>query len=130
MQDKDFITEWINFASNDLFVAKHLFYEVNPKQLYISCYHSQQCAEKMLKAVLLSLGWELVKIHDLNKLCNLCIEKDKSFEEIQELCAFVDPYGTEAKYPNNLELYDEITEIVIKRAEKIYNFCKAKIKLQ
>ena len=127
MQDNKLIAEWIKFASDDLFVAKHLFYEVNPKQLYISCYHCQQCAEKILKSALLNLGCELLKIHDLNRLCNLCIEKDNSFEEIQELCAFVNPYGIDAKYPNNIELYDEIVKIVLNRTEKIYNFCKAKI---
>ncbi|MDR0303471.1 MAG: HEPN domain-containing protein [Chitinispirillales bacterium] len=62
-----------------MFVAKHLFYEVSPKQLYISCFHCQQCTEKILKAVLLSFDWELLKIHDLNMLCNLCIERGGSF---------------------------------------------------
>ncbi|MCL1947737.1 MAG: HEPN domain-containing protein [Chitinivibrionia bacterium] len=127
MQDNKLIREWIKFASDDLFVAKHLFYEVNPKQLYISCYHCQQCAEKILKAVLLSFGLELLKIHDLNKLCNLCTEKDNSFEEIQELCAFINPYGIDAKYPNELELYDEIVMVVLNRTQSIYDFCKAKI---
>jgi len=124
---KEFIEEWIKFASDDLFVGRHLFYDVNPKQLYISCYHCQQCVEKILKAYLLNNGWELQKTHDLNLLCILCIEKDNSFEEIRELCSFVNPYGVDAKYPNNIELYDEIVKVIIDRTEKIYNFCKVKI---
>jgi len=128
MQDNKFVAEWIKFVTDDLFVAKHLFYEVNPKQLYISCYHCQQCAEKMLKAFLISKDWELLKIHDLNMLCNLCIERDNSFEEIQELCAFVNPYGVEVKYPNNTELYDEIVKVILDRTQKIYDFCTTKLR--
>ena len=48
----DLAKEWLRYAKSDLNTAIHMFYEVNPKENEISCYHSQQCAEKSLKAYL------------------------------------------------------------------------------
>jgi HEPN domain-containing protein len=45
----DLVKEWFDFASNDLLAARHLFEDVYPKQLAISCFHCQQSTEKDLK---------------------------------------------------------------------------------
>ena len=33
-----------------------------------ACYHAQQCVEKSIKTMLLALGWELEKIHNIRRL--------------------------------------------------------------
>jgi HEPN domain-containing protein len=52
MSDRALVDEWFAFASDDLFTAHHMFEDVYPKRLVISCYHSQQAAEKALKGYL------------------------------------------------------------------------------
>ena len=52
----DLARDWLRFAKSDLTTARHMFEDVNPKECEISCYHTQQCAEKALKAYLISRG--------------------------------------------------------------------------
>jgi len=49
--DKLIVDEWLKFAENDL-TAVHILSAHHPMQLEIICYHSQQAAEKALKAYL------------------------------------------------------------------------------
>ncbi|MCL1947739.1 MAG: HEPN domain-containing protein [Chitinivibrionia bacterium] len=127
MKNKDLIDEWILFADNDLISAKHLYDDLHPKQIYISSYLSHQCAEKSLKAVLIHYDCEPPKIHNLSNLCEMCIEFDETFNEISDLCSRLDPYGVVVKYPNQLEIDENLAKIIISRAQSIYDFCKAKI---
>ena len=55
MSDNKIVQEWFRISQNDLISAQHLFNDLYPKQTEISCYHSQQCAEKALKGYLISL---------------------------------------------------------------------------
>ncbi|MDR1931643.1 MAG: HEPN domain-containing protein [Spirochaetales bacterium] len=48
------VREWFRYAHSDLRTAKHMFNDVDPKETEISCFHCQQCAEKALKAYLVS----------------------------------------------------------------------------
>jgi HEPN domain-containing protein len=54
MTTLDLAKEWLRYAKSDLNTAKHMFNDVNPKETEISCYHTQQCAEKSLKAYLIA----------------------------------------------------------------------------
>ena len=47
----DLAKDWLSYAKSDFNTASHMFFNVNPKETEISCYHSQQCAEKSLKAI-------------------------------------------------------------------------------
>ena len=51
------VKQWIDYAAQDLGVARHLFENYHPKPLEIVCYHCQQSAEKAIKAVIVSLHW-------------------------------------------------------------------------
>jgi len=50
------VKQWIDYAAQDLGVARHLFENYHPKPLEIVCYHCQQSAEKAIKAVIVSNG--------------------------------------------------------------------------
>ena len=67
------VKQWIDYAAQDLGVARHLFENYHPKPLEIVCYHCQQSAEKAIKAVIVSLHWPagIPKSHDLSFLLNL-----------------------------------------------------------
>ena len=128
MKEVDFVSEWFRFADNDLCVARHCFEDMRPKQTEISCYHCQQCAEKALKGYLVYKGIsEPPKIHNLENLCKLCEDFDKSFSKILDICADLTLFGTAVRYPNELAPDDNIVKQAIKKAQKIYDFCKSKI---
>ena len=66
------VKQWLDYAAQDLGVARHLFENYHPKPLEIVCYHCQQSAEKAIKAVIVSLHWPtgIPKSHDLSFLLN------------------------------------------------------------
>ena len=121
--------EWLYKALHDIESSKLLFSK--SKVLFdISIYHTQQCAEKSLKAFLAYKEQELEKTHNLITLVNICISLDTDFEKIQDAAIYLNPYSTLFRYPEG-ELMPNLEETgeAIKLAEKIYNFVKNKIDL-
>ena len=57
--------EWVQKADNDLFTAEREILVQNNPNYDAVCYHSQQAAEKMMKAVLIRAGKSPSKVHDL-----------------------------------------------------------------
>lgn len=113
--------KWLLKAKHDLSSSKKLFEGVNP--IYdTAIYHTQQCAEKALKAFLVYQEQEIEKIHDVSKLLKSCSKFDKSFLELKDDALTLTPYATEFRYPDDcLEPDKEDVEEAIKMAEKIYN---------
>jgi HEPN domain-containing protein len=62
--------EFINKAKEDIGVARTLLQEA--EFFESSCFHSQQAAEKYLKAFLIKKGVRFKKIHDLEQLIEMC----------------------------------------------------------
>ena len=56
--------EWLGFAAMDLDSAQFLL-GMQPVPVEIICYHCEQAAEKLLKAVLVAADVEPPKTHDL-----------------------------------------------------------------
>jgi HEPN domain-containing protein len=127
MNDIELIKEWVRHSYNDIISARHLFYDFNPKQSEISCYLSQQCAEKALKAYLLFRETEPPRIHDLRVLGQMCTHYDKTFENIASLCAFLTPFCISGRYPDEFAPDEEIAKLAIDNAQQIYDFCVSKI---
>jgi len=127
MSDIELVYNWLRHSQNNLTVARHSFYDLYPKQTEIACYLCQQCAETALKAYLVYLNIEPPRTHNLVELCNLCIEQDSEFSVIKENCARLTPYGVETRYPNELAVDEKITEQAVLMAQKVYDFCSAKI---
>jgi len=92
MTELDLAKEWIRFAKSDLTTAKHMFDKVNPREIEISCYHAQQCAEKSLKAYLISKKMDPPRTHDLVELNNLCTIHNSGFSAMQQCCVVLNPY--------------------------------------
>lgn len=64
-------------------------------------YHTQQCAEKYLKAILVSRQRPFPKTHDLRLLSTLCTEAGALLEiDIDRLDA-LSFYAVHARYPGN-----------------------------
>jgi HEPN domain-containing protein len=127
MIEQELVKAWLDFAADDLDVAKHVFTDLFPKKLNISCFHCQQAAEKALKAFLLSRSIEPPRTHDLEMLCKMGIEQDATFATILAINAKLSVYGVRAKYPSELPLDETVTKTNIDRAQQVYDFCLSKI---
>jgi len=121
MLHDDMIREWFRFADMDMLTAEHM-YEVHPAPLEVICYHCHQVAEKMQKAYLLSMQIQPPKVHDLVRLCEMCMERNPAFREIGPLCGFLSQYGIQPRYPHDLQIDDGITRLCLKYAQQIKAF--------
>lgn len=124
MSELDLVCKWIEKAKNDLISAIHLFEDLYPKQLEISCYHCQQSSEKVLKGYLLYKGIEAPKTHNLVLLCQMCEEVNSQFSAILDDCSDLTPYSVQTRYPNDLEFTENETNNALKKAKNIFVFVK------
>jgi HEPN domain-containing protein len=67
----DLIRQWIEKAEGDLFTAEHLLTVGQQCPFAVVGFHAQQCAEKYIKALLVSLSINFPKIHDIGELTRL-----------------------------------------------------------
>jgi HEPN domain-containing protein len=98
-----------------------------PRQIDISCYLCQQCAETAIKGFLVYKEFDPPKIHDLNVLCKYCIKYDITFETILSCCADLTDYGVITRYPNELETDEASAKAAIEKTKTIYEFCLEKV---
>lgn len=106
MSDRDSALEWAEYAEEDFLMAKSALRRKKPL-ITASCFHSQQCAEKYLKALLISKGEEFPKTHDLvilDRLCNQAgIITGFSKEDLGRLSA----YAVHTRYPGSQPVPEE-----------------------
>ncbi|MGE5558829.1 MAG: HEPN domain-containing protein [Bacillota bacterium] len=102
LSKSEWIKSWLAKATNDLKTAERIIDSDDPLS-DIACYHSQQCAEKALKAFLTSKEVTFEKTHDLVALNVLCRKIDAKFIEINETCILLMPYAVETCYPGSLD---------------------------
>ena len=62
-------------------------------------FNIQQAVEKYLKGFLLSKGWKLRRVHDLETLLNEVLDYDPSFEQFRQECLKITDYYLEERYP-------------------------------
>jgi HEPN domain-containing protein len=124
----DVIENWIKKADEDLKIVRH---ELNlPEEERVTgaiCFHSQQAAEKYIKAYLLNKKIDIPKSHDLEYLVALCADKDKDFENL-EIGNLTD-YAVSVRYPD--DFYTPSLKEAIKAfelADKIKKLILSKIK--
>ena len=77
-------------------------------------YHLHQATEKLLKALFIKSGKQVVKVHFLDKLLAEIIDKYSDLDKIKEEILEINLYLPKLRYP-----YGE--EIEFKEAENIYN---------
>ena len=75
--------DWFRIGDNELKRAKYL---LDGADLVGAGFNVQQSIEKYLKGYLLSRGWELRRIHNLETLINEAIRYDPSFEQFRAVC--------------------------------------------
>ena len=127
----DTCRKWIQSANNDFVVIESVMAQVQNPRLRpheLVLYHSQQAAEKMLKAFLTHNGvspWG----HDLNALRSSCVGYDTGFgsKRITDHCAFLSAYTT-ARYPDFTDTINASTAARgINCAKRIYDYVSEKL---
>lgn len=129
MDKKTEYQEWLKYAEDDLETAELLNKQFK-KSLNIICFHSQQAAEKYLKAFLISKNISFEKTHDLLNLINLCVAIEKSFSNFIKECLNLNPYSVITRYPSELELIEQDALMAIDSVKLIKNQVLEKLDVQ
>lgn len=93
------VKDWLYLANEDLKIARILLKE----SIYHSvCFHSQQAAEKSLKAFLLAREGKVFRMHSLNGLVGASPFTKKAFHEYLDHIEFLDQFYIPTRYPDAL----------------------------
>jgi len=92
------IAEWLGKADED-FLAAEVLLSQDPPLAATSCFHSQQAAEKCLKALLVLWGIEPPKIHDLGRLLRLVESHDPGLAHGLIDVVILNDYAVDSRYP-------------------------------
>ena len=95
-KDSLYPQDWFRLAAKDFKRAEHLLNVDDPEG---AGYHLQQAVEKYLKGFLLSKGWKLKRIHDLEVLLNDALKYEKALEKYRSLCQKITGYYMIDRYP-------------------------------
>ena len=69
----EIVSQWVEKAEHDLRNAEHTLTLQEDCPFDTVCYHAQQCAEKYLKAFLISKSQDFPRTHDLRLLLQLAL---------------------------------------------------------
>lgn len=92
------------------------------------CIHAQQLAEKYLKGFLVFHGVLPPKIHDLERLLDLCASHDQSLASLREDCLSLTGAGSRSRYPGWDDVPDESEgRSVVEAARRVRNAIRQRV---
>ena len=95
-EDSTVPSDWLPIVEKDLDRVARMLEDHDPEA---AGFYLQQALEKLLKAFLLSKGWELDRVHDLESLLNDAIEHDPSLEKFRTPCQTITAFYFVERYP-------------------------------
>lgn len=101
--------EWIAKAEGDLATASREVVVVNSPNFDAVCFHSQQCGEKYLKALLVEQGMAVPRVHDLEVLVNL-LPGLSIKREVMQSARILTAMAVEVRYPGLQSDEDDAVE--------------------
>jgi HEPN domain-containing protein len=123
--------QWLKFANDDIRSAEILLRE---GIFNMVCFHSQQAAEKSLKAFLRHHNENIPFIHILEELCKRCVKIDSSFSQFMDDCMALDIFYQPTRYPEAPTgslpegmPNQEQAEATLQKANNIFEFVRQKI---
>ncbi|MDP8240561.1 MAG: HEPN domain-containing protein [Candidatus Hatepunaea meridiana] len=121
------VQAWFDRADEDLMTVNTLLTHEKRATSAI-CFHSQQLAEKALKAYLIAHGKHIERTHDLTRLVDLCAELDPEFTSLEEIGDKISFYAVEIRYPDNwIPIPLNKAKDAFSKAKRIYDFVKIKL---
>lgn len=125
---KDETVEWVKKAESDYGNADLTLEHGEEHIVETVCFHSQQCAEKYLKAMLRELDVKFPHEHDLSALVELCVNLDAEFEAVDGDAHKIAGYAVAIRYPGVFATREE-AEKAFAAATRIRAFVRAKLGL-
>ena len=98
----DLINNWILKANKDLTSAEHELTFGDDAVTETICFHSQQAAEKFLKAYLVYLEISFTKTHEIGELITKCELKDNEIATLKEEADILTDYAVTVRYPDDV----------------------------
>ncbi len=97
------VKQWVEKAEEDFRTAEYLLVLKEDCPLNPVCFHSQQCVEKYIKALLVYCSIQFPKSHDVVELLNLVPENYRPDLSIYDL-AIINRYAVDTRYPGEWEI--------------------------
>ncbi len=97
------IKQWVEKAEEDFRTAEYLLVFKEDCPLNAVCFHSQQCVEKYIKALLVYCSIQFPKSHDVVELLNLVTHNYRPDLSIDDL-AIINRYAVDTRYPGEWEI--------------------------
>lgn len=97
----DLVNNWILKAGKDLTSAEHELTFGDGAVTETICFHSQQAAEKYLKAYLVYLEIPFTKTHEIGELITKCELKDSEIGTFKEEVDILTDYAVTVRYPDD-----------------------------
>jgi HEPN domain-containing protein len=116
--------EWLAKADNDLKAAAYLLKLGRHCPTDVACFHAQQCVEKCLKAMLVLLGTNVPKTHDLEALTRLLPQGLRPELDAPDLAAMT-LYATGARYPGWTDVPLAEARRAVSRARRVRSGARA-----
>ena len=119
--------DWIARGTEDIQVAE-LTLRASPALLGTSVFHSQQAAEKVLKAFLAAHQVRFRLVHDLVELHGQCQGLDEEFAVFAAAAHPLTPYATQFRYPGGLVGPSRAdAEEAFQLAQKLFGFVRTRL---
>jgi HEPN domain-containing protein len=113
---------WMDNAAGDMQVANHLLSTMRPIPVEIIGFHSQQAAEKSLKAVLAYNETVIPRTHEITELVNICNTLGACFDIPEAIADTITEYAVKVRYRQETrDFIENDAEFAVKQAEKIIN---------
>lgn len=121
MSDSKILERWLEKADDDLTLARRAV-AGKKKIAWAACFHSQQSAEKYLKAFLVAHKIAPEKTHDLVRLVGQCSRIDAEFLFVESFGRHLLPFGVDVRYPDEMGLTLEHAKQAIHVAVEVKKF--------
>ena len=108
----DLVAEWIEKAESDYRTAEREARVRQGPSYDVACFHSQQCAEKYLKALLIYHRVFFRPIHDLEVLLELALPVAFDLETIRDSLLLLNDYAVDIRYPGESATKEEAHDAV------------------
>src|SRR5574341_1429472 len=120
------VAEWVKKAEGDVRTAQRELRARRAPNYDAACFHSQQCAEKYLKAFLVSRKIEPPRTHNLVDLLKPCMSRDGSFELVRPALEALNTYAVDIRYPGEFATKEEARD-AIKAMRQVRDFVRTKL---
>ena len=107
---KPITSEWVDKAEADLATARREIDALDKPNYDAVCFHTQQCAEKYLKACLQEADISFRKTHDLSELLDSTLSIHPTLESLRQDLNSLSAFAVEYRYPGESADLDEAQE--------------------